>query len=389
VVLLTVPAPQMEAKIEAARPLIRPSEKGSGYSISVPVRNRGNIHARMSGTVEIRSESGQRLDRFELAAGRGFLLPGHERVFRSKGRINLPDGLYVARVRLTPQKFRRPMRKEFAFHIRNGEPSFGDISEELKKQMRRESAGFAVSPPELSVRTRAGGRRMRAVTLTNLTEEALPVKATVMEWQRAPDGRDLVTEQQLGHGRSGVDRVELRLEKFELRPRGRRRVPLILSLPRKMQGERYAAVCFDRADIQLDASPRSRARRSALVQLKARGTGRASAEISEFNARRLPNGAVRLEARLKNTGNVTAEPSVRFYLDDEYGDAEGRISPNPRPAPVQAGGEALIAGRWDKVLDPGKYTARVSVRYSQNSPPLAARTQLIVPNPHGINGTEE
>ena len=378
-VLLTVPAPRMEARIDAAQPIVRASEKGSGYSVVVPVRNQGNIHARMSGYVEIRSEAGQKLDRFELAAGRGFILPGDERLFRSKGQVNLPDGLYTARVRLTPEKFRRPMQKEFAFHVRDGEPDFSEVSDALQEKLRTRSAGFTVSPPELAVTARAGGQRMQAVQLTNLTKETIPVRAATLEWRRDARGTDLVQKAEPGHGRSGSGMITLRTKEFELRPMGRRRVPVTIALPPELEGERYAAICFERTDMQLDASPRSRARRSALLYLKARDTGRAQAEIAAFTTERLASGAVKLTARLKNTGSVSVEPQARFYIDDEHGDALDRVAPETRPASVQAGGESMVSALWDKVLAPGDYTARVSLRYDPNKPPLAARAKLTVP----------
>jgi hypothetical protein len=389
VVLLTVPAGRSKAKIDAAQPRLKTNNRGSGYSLIVPVRNRGNIHTRMDGSVEVRSEAGQKLERFELAAGRGFLLPGHERLFRSKGELNLPDGLYVARVRLVPEKFRRPMQKEFAFHIRDGEPSFGEVSEELRNKMRRQTAGFAVSPPKLAVRARAGSRRMQAVKLINLTDESLRLKAHVLEWTRTADARDLVMEKEPPHGRSAAGGLKLRTKELTLRPRGRRRVPLTVALPRDMEGERYAAVCFDRTDLKLEASPAGRARRSALVRVLSQGTGKTSAEIAEFTATRLANGAVNLEVRLKNSGNLTVQPDARFYIDDEHGDAAGRIAPGTRPSPILAGGEGVVSALWDKVLDPGEYTARVSLRYSPQEPPLTARTGLVIPSAQTARTTEK
>jgi len=112
------------------------------------------------------------------------------------------------------------------------------------------------------------------VQLANLTREPLAIRARVLEWYRAPDGKDLVLEADPPHGRSGRELITLREEEIELRPLSRRRVPITISLPPDAEGERYAAVSFDRTDIELEASPEGRARRSVLIGIHAQGTGR-------------------------------------------------------------------------------------------------------------------
>ena len=62
---------------------------------------------RLGGSVEIRSEAQQLVERFEMKAGRGFVLPMRERLFKSRGRINLPDGIYIARAQFQSKEARR------------------------------------------------------------------------------------------------------------------------------------------------------------------------------------------------------------------------------------------------------------------------------------------
>ena len=383
VVLLTIPAPQLQAVIEAGQPLIREGEGGRGFALDVPVRNRGNIHARMSGTVDVRSEAGQVVQRFDLEAGRGFILPDHERLFQTKGTVNLPDGFYVARISLNAEGFRRPMEKVFPFHVSEGKASFTELTEELRQQIEKRSAGFTVSPLTIGARFRAGARRTEAVELVNLTKDALTLRASLTEWYRSPEGVDLVLEGEAPHGRSGRELVSLREETIELRPLSRRRVPLTIALAAEAKGERYVAVTFDRADTQLDASPQARARRSVLIGVHAQGTGTPGAEVKDFQAVRKPNGAVGLAVRFRNTGDVLVEPDVTFYIEDKDGNTVGKVSPTVGLPFVQAGGEGIVSAEWTQVLDPGKYAARVSFRYAPDRPPLSQRAEFVVPEPVG------
>ncbi|MFC1636891.1 hypothetical protein ACFL5Z_18865, partial [Planctomycetota bacterium] len=291
-VLLTIPAPQMQAVIDAAQPLISEAQRGSGYTFELPVRNRGNVHARMSGTVEIRSEAEQLVDRFDLEAGRGFILPGHERLFKNRGTVNLPDGVYLMRIRLEAQNSRRPMQNSFPFYVENSQPKVAELTDELRAKLQKQSAGFIVSPAEMLISLRPGGRRSQAVELINLTRDTIELKASLMEWYRGADGNDLVADSKVPHGRSGRDAVTLRQSEIQLRPLSRRRVPITIALTKEAAGERYVALTLDRTDVQLDASPAGRVRRSTMLRIYAEGTGQINGEITRLEAVRKPNGAV-------------------------------------------------------------------------------------------------
>jgi len=378
-VLLTIPAPQMQAIIDAAQPLISEAQQGSGYIFELPVRNRGNVHARMTGTVEVRSEAEQLVDRFELEAGRGFILPGHERLFKNRGTVNLPDGVYLMRVRLEAQGSARPMQNAFPFYVKEGQPQVAEITDELRAKLQKQSAGFIVSPAQMLVSLRAGGRRSQAVELINLTRDTVNLQASLMEWYRGADGNDLITDSVAPHGRSGRGAVEIRQPEIALRPMSRRRVPITVSLTKDAVGEQYCALTFDRTDVQLDTSPAGRARRSTMVRIYAQGTGQINGEITGLEATRKPNGAVDLILRFKNTGSIGFTPDVSFRIVDENDMSIGKISPSMAPLFTQAGCEGNISAEWSRVLDPGEYTAEVTFRPSQNKPPLVKRAKFVVP----------
>lgn len=378
-VLLTIPASQMQAVIDATQPLVNNAQRGSGYLFELPVRNRGNVHARMSGTVEIRSEAEQLVDRFDLEAGRGFILPGHERLFKNRGTVNLPDGVYLMRVRLEAQNSRRPMQNAFPFYVKDGQPEVAEITDEMRAKLQKQSAGFVVSPAETVISLRPGGRRSQAVELVNLTRESLKLQANLMEWYRSPDGNDVIADMSVPHERSGRDVIKVRQPEIELRPMSRRRVPITVALPRETLGEQYCALTFDRTDVQLDASSAGRARRSTMVRIYADGTGQINGEIEKIDAFRKPNGAIKLRLQFRNIGNAGFTPEVSFRIIDENNRTVGKVAPSISPLFTQAGCEGIVSAEWSKVLDPGEYTAEATFRHSQNKPPLVERTKFVVP----------
>ncbi len=378
-VLLTIPAPQMQAVIDAAEPVISRVQQASGYDFKLPVRNRGNVHARMTGTMEIRSEAEQLVDKFELVAGRGFILPGHERLFENKGSVNLPDGVYIIRARLEVQGSGRPMQNAFPFYVQDGTPQIAEITDELKEKLQKQSAGFIISPAEMLVSLQPGGRRSQAVELINLTRDIIRLRADLMQWYRLADGNDIISDSNELHNRSGLETIEMREKTIELRPLSRQRLPLMVTLPKQALGETYAAVTFNRTDIQLDDSAAGRTRRSTKIRIYARGTGDIIAEITKLEASRRPNGAVEMILRFNNTGDIGFVPEATFRILDEYDRAVGKVSPSVSPFLVQAGCEGMITAQWSRILDPGEYTVEVTFRPTQNKPPLVERTKFVVP----------
>ncbi len=329
--------------------------------------------------MEIRSDAKQLLERFELEAGRGFILPENERLFKSRGRMNLPDGLYTAKIRLDVDNSRRPMQNAFPFYVEDGQPVVAELTDEEREQLEQRTAGFAVSTPQVQVELPGGAKRVQGIELVNLTRNTLKVRASPMEWYRTADGQDMVSADVPPHGRSAREFLNLRQSEVQLRPLGRWRLPLMVELPAGATGERYAAVTFDRADVQLDASPRGLARRSATVSILARGTGTREAEVKEFEAKRMPNGALDFVVRFRNKGSVSIDPDATFNLADEDGNPIGKVSPAVRPMPVQAGGEGIVSAQWSRVLDPGRYTAQLTFRFDPNQPPIVQRTELVIP----------
>jgi len=378
VVMLTVPGPNIEARIEAGQPVLKRSG-ASGYLVSVPVRNTGNIHTRMGGTVEVRSEAGQMVEQFPLTAGRGFLLPEQERLFQSRGEVNLSDGLYSVLVQLRPVGGGAPMRKAFPFYVEDGKPRVAKVTDELRSRLEAQSAGFVISPAVTEVSLQPGSMRVQAVEVRNLTRKTLKLSAHLLQWQRDADGQDLVTDPDKPFPRTALPMLELRAKQIELQPLSRRRVPFFVTMPKGSEGEYYGAVTFERGDIQLDKAPQERSRRSTLVRIRAQGTGQSGADVLAFRAERQPNGAVRFTARLRNTGSISILPEPIFYIDDANNNQIGKVAPSVQPAFVQAGAEAVLSAQYTQVLDPGSYEAELVLRYDPDKPVLVRRASFSVP----------
>jgi len=378
--LLAVPGSNMQAIIDGAAPMFSKAPDGDGYTIKLALRNRGNTHARITGSFAIRTESGRSLDKFEMGSGRGLLLPEHERVFESKSNVNLADGVYRAQVRLDLDKSSRPMEKAFSFYVEKGQPRVAEISDELRTKLASQSSGFIVTPRQITMASRPGGRRTEAVEVVNLTENELTLMARTGEWLRTRSNTDLIPDGTPAHKRSGLNFLTLRQPEVVLPPNGRRRVPLLASIPSNATGEVYAALYFDRRDRELDQTPQARIRRGAMVRIQAEGTGQRDAELTAFEAKRDTKGATIFNIEYRNTGDLSFTPEAVFIIREEgSNDTVERIRAKIPVSYVQAGGAGVLKQEWAKIVDPGKYTAELTFRFDENKPPLVKRTKFVVP----------
>lgn len=362
IVMLTVPGRDLKAVLEPQPPLLAARGDNQGLELRLPVRNTGNLHAQVMGDVELRSDAGQLVQQFEIRSGSGFILPEQERLFVNTATVLLPDGVYIAKVRLLVRGSTKPMEHSFPFYIREGRPGEAEITDALRRQLEVGSTGFTVSPAELGVPLPAGARKTAPVEVANLTKDTITVTAEVFAWRRDAEGRDAFTPEAPDTPRSVAAMLSLPRSEFELRPLARARVPVLVTLPKDATGEYYAAVVFNRAGRDVAESDADRLRRTVLIPIYASKTGQPAAEIKDFTVEEQPSGARLYTLRYANTGNVSLIPEVSLRVTNEAGEEVGRARPVREVRLCQAGCDQILHFLWDTILPPGNYRAQVTFR---------------------------
>ena len=296
--------------------------------------------------------------------------------------FNLPNGLYVAEINLSTGSG-RPMRRKYPFVIKDGVPAVTEITDELRAELAEQSTGFLVIPPQLNISFLPGGKRPQVIELRNLTRDKLPLELMIREWIQESDGSNLVITDKTKQDRSAAEWLQLRYTNLELMPLSIRKIPILVDIPRDASGERYAAITFDRKDIDLDDSPRGCAKRSVLLQVLAQGTGKPSAKVETLTASLKSNGVIELSTQVKNNGNIGFTPEVVFRIIDQFNHEIGRLRATEEQTFIQAGSLGMVAMEWDKILDPGKYKVELNLRFDPNLPVIVEQTNFTI----GINAS--
>lgn len=386
VIMLTVRGGLLEAIAEPGAPLFSMNEDGRSLNMGVPLRNRGNIHTRVVGNVEVLSIEGQPLGEQPLSAGRGFLLPMHERLLQTQSPLNLTDGEYIASITLQDLGRQTPMKARFPFNLRNGIPELvsSDDSTSQKEEVFP-PPGFVISPPITEIELRPGAAKRIPLEIVNLTRETLPIRTEMLHWERTPDGQDFVLRSQAAHGHSAIPSLSISPDTFELPPLGKRRVLLTASTNSPLEGEQYAAVTGFRQDVKLDDSPMALSRRSTLVRLTSPTPVSAMVRVDGLSSPKLESKGYIFEATVSNTGLVGATLDVSLEVKDSQGSAIDKLTvPEIRNTLVQAGGKRLIRFLWTRILTPGDYESELLLRYDPNLPALTHKSRFRITETNAI-----
>ncbi|MCC7493105.1 MAG: hypothetical protein IT204_12180 [Fimbriimonadaceae bacterium] len=371
-ILLTIPSPTMKAALEPQPPQL--IDVGpDGFGVAVAVRNSGTLHARLEGALEVRAENGLVLD--TLSLGSGYLLPEHRREYAARGGLRLPDGTYRLTCSFAIQGQPGSRRSEHPLIIRDGRPELRELSAADRAALAQTALGFRVSTNTLGLRLGAGSTRTLYAELVNLTDTPLPIRATVVEWVRGPDGQDRCGTFEPTHGRSLGPALTLRQPTLTLAKKGRQRVPLSVTLPAGSRGEYYAAVRFDRADRAASEDPAQIARRAALVQVYAEQTAQPAVRVDRLEVAPNPRSGVDLALSLTNTGNVGLVPGVQFEVYDERDQLVDRFA-LPAGKLVQAGLGAVLHARCETALARTRHRFVALVGVDGRSRPTATPVEL-------------
>ncbi|MBN1466944.1 hypothetical protein JXA02_14415 [candidate division KSB1 bacterium] len=374
VVMLIVKGPNVQAKIQPEAPMIyggnrAGAEADRNWYVQVPVRNDGNLHIALEGDVQIRSEAGQLVRQQGLIAGRGYLMPGQRRLFKAEGKGPLPDGVYVADVRIGRFDVQQAATERIPFYILRGQVYPGRPDNAESQTLEETAQGFILDKMNLRIEAAAGGRRTQMVQIINVTDREYVVQSSVLPWDQDANG-DVTFPKQTKHGKDLAGQVTVTPASFTLKPKGKMNVKILFNIAKASQGEYFGCILFQRQGTQLSEFAPLLMSQSVLASVKVNKTESPDAKFEQFVAKPIKDKGMTLQTSIKNTGNIMIYPQGRISIFD----AENvRISD-----PIAFGQESFILPNnermftieWNRILPPGRYRAEVTLEYDINVNPL-------------------
>jgi len=333
------------------------------WYVIVPIRNDGNIHVVLEGNVEIYSQSGQLVKKMGLIAGKGYILPEQRREFRAEGSGPLPDGVYVANIRLGQTDISKYATERIPFYVMNGQVHPGSPDESSSSALDETSQGFILNKNALSLEGMARGRKIQVVRITNITSKPIEIESLIRKWDQDAEGNVLFPES-TKHGNSLDTNIVITPMAFTLEPDRTKNVKLVFSIPEGASGEYYDAILFNRKRVKLPEFPALLEAQSVLTSVKVKTTEQPKLTLLKFDTEQIKDQGVNYCVDVKNEGNVSIFPDGNISIFDNTNSRVGDI--------ISFGGNSFILPQnerrykveWKRLLPVGKYRAEVVVRYA-------------------------
>jgi hypothetical protein len=339
-------------------------------SFIVTVENKGDVHLKAKGDVVIKTKNGSRVDEAPLEAGRGMVLPEYPRDFRSSFRRLLAPGSYVAEAKIT-FGLRGQAVARLPFSVSAGELAVGALDAERIVQ-------FLVDPYWVDVTAQGGAFRTVPILIANEDQSRIHVSSTARDVSFDIEGRLIVSDASEGP-LSCAHWLELRPTEFDLKPRERRRMLVKINVPEDAVGGRCAQVDFEATLLEGEEAPLTSSSGTTLIVTVPESLNVAGRITSVTSSQSAPGEAVDFSVTFVNEGNSHIIPKGKVRVKSlsgasvEPGRPVGEVDLAEIMGVVLPGGTRRLVAAYAGSLQPGRYSAEVTVEYGGESPAKAMR----------------
>ncbi len=388
VVLVTIPSSRNRALIYPDTILVYPmgetedspvfgSGHETGWSVVLPVKNDGNVHTQVSGSVSFWTAHGTKIETAELRAGKGYVFPGRIRNFKAEGSDFLSDGYFMIRINLR-NSMGMNVTKSFPFAIYEGDVYPGALTDELKDLLRMATPTFRLKRPFFTRDVSAGGSSFMAIQMQNISEDTTLIVPRLADWTLTETGGGLlVTDPNEVSPRSCKSWLEFTEDEFTVPPGRNKSFKMRVNVPQDAAGEYYAAIVFDLDSANLDLPEEFMNNRMQMIALATTKGIETSVEVDSIDIEVLrdPNLTVhRFHFKVHNTGNahcyVQGNMSLEKEIAKELYEPVGKIQEfgNPNLYILPNGERSYFVDIPN--LEPGKYRSVLAVSFKQGEQPV-------------------
>ncbi|MGI6131702.1 MAG: hypothetical protein ACOYES_07505 [Bacillota bacterium] len=344
--------------------------------MAAKVRNQGNGHVFVRGTLTLRDSAERRLRQIPLGTGRGIVLPGVEINLVSVLPAGLSPGEYVADISVT-YGGHRPAVAKIPFTVAPGSAA------QTAHPTQATIAPFSVDPGDLDLSYPAGATATRSLVIENRSDQAIRVEGRATPLAFDEEG-ELVTGDVAVPAASCAQWIELKPNVAEIKPRSRQVVRMMISIPRGESGGKYANVVFTATPVSPDKGQRWSGESGAVVFLK---VGKEFSTLGKVTPITMEDGGPSVGTVFgtifENTGTIHVKPRASMTIKKrvmpesvpgiEYVGPGSLVEVNAidlgeEENVVLPGGKRLFNVALSGGLEPGDYVVEFLVNYGGKSP---------------------
>jgi hypothetical protein len=350
-------------------PVLSGSGSDDGWRASLIVKNTGNIHTQAIGEISIWREDASLVDRAALTAGRGYILPGRDRLFTASGERPLSDGIYMAKVQLRTKEGRL-VQGTFPYSVVGGEAAAGAASDDIRALIKATAPAFSLSKRMLDYRITPGGRRTQGVTLKNYSADTLTVLARTVDWTLDEDGKVVLRPDPSSLLRPCTSWLSVSPNPIVIPPKRSKSVKVTVTAPSELEGEYYSAVVFETPESEEPLPTEFELPRALLMTVSSAKGLEYGAEIESFYHEPVSSLMRIFVVNALNTGNTHCFASGALEIYDL------KFNMVMEPIPFGSPSDYVLPGRvrgyavsCPGALEPGTYEAVVVLDYQDGAEP--------------------
>jgi len=348
-----------------------------GWALTARVRNEGNVHAKVAGSLDLRDGTGRMIARTPLDGGMGTVLPSAVREYAARQSGTLSNGVYVATVRFSVPGTKIGAASTQAFSVADGAVEALSPGEDLRAMMESLAPAVQMSPEEIALSGAGGSRKSSVLRLSNISRQSIDLRLLVSEWQLSVDGDDAFPDASPEHGRSAAAWLTLVPDSLSLSTGGRAGVRLTVAVPPGTpDGDYFACVRARAAQAPEGVFYPS----YATIRVSVGRSAAASCEIKHIGVSRPNSHEASVEVSLANSGPRAIYPIVTISIAD----IEGKTV---LPATRLAAGEYLVlpgqmrrfSAPLETVLRPGRHVATAVATPAEGAQAVSATCEFQAP----------
>ncbi len=357
----------------------KPTTAARTWQLQALVDNSGNVHAKMDAQAEIRDASGGRVWSGALKSGKGTVIPGFPRYFRSTAIRSLRDGNYIAGVSMRVQGMRIGERGAQAFTVVAGRAT--PVGNE--GLVAADTGGIVITPGETIIAGPLGSRRFSNVTVKNQLDKPVSCQLKLAGWQITQNG-EMRPCDPAEATRSAAKWLEISPESLSLAPGASGKVRISATIPEKgVEGEYYAALLVEpTAQDGAKLVPGA-----GMLTVIPEATGKPAVSATGLAVAPASTAGLMFSVKARNEGNVRIAPTVSFILHDSRGSRVGdAVSAADFGESLFPGVSKTIGVDWTRALANGKYTLVAEVSAGKALPAQTVKLPFTIPLPKAKPG---